>query len=348
MKMIFLFLIFSISISARTVKSYVYDIDNSPLGQVEVKNIKSGDTFLSDSMGYFTIEGDDTDTIAFMLSGFTTTEMTIINILNSNNKIYLFHQLEYILPEVVVMPANMYEIYEKSVYNLKNKMIKNKKISYNCERLEKEINFGDERTLTLLFAAKAENVNPKKSKLDYKILLSKLDVTLGTQTSKIIKDNKLYDNNFFLSNLPAKIPKCKDNSIQFLDSTIVIFSKFYLDYVVKFTINKIDTTLIKFEYKLLSNDNKKYRQLRTFKVKMMYYSTSVELKKNDDGYFMYEKVVNYDYSFLVGQPKVEERVVCLLKISAMTEPLTDATLEIKLDTRQLYNMGNYPLVPDKH
>ena len=340
MLLLLLLMLISVSIPARTVKSFVYDTDSSPLENVEVRNVKSGEIVFSDNLGSFIIEGDDADTIVFMLKDFTSTEMTIRNILNSNNKIYLFHQLEYNLPEVVVVPANMYELYKKAIFNLKSRLIKNKRISYKCERIEKEINFGDERNLALLFAAELGSNNLKKNKLNYKILLSKLDVTLGTQTSNIIKDNKFYESNLFFVIVHNKLPECKENTMQISDSTIVIYNRYFDETITKYTINKSDTTLIKFEHVLLQDDNKTYRQFRTFKAKEMHYSHSVEFKKNDDGYFLYEKVKNYDYSFLIGKPKVEERIVCLSKITAITDPLPNATMEIKLDTRKLYNMGN--------
>ena len=347
MKTLLLLLLISVSISAGAVNSFVYDKDNNPLENVEVRNIKSGEIVFSDNIGSFTIDGNDTDTIIFLLDGFITTEMTIRNILNSNNRIYLFQQLQHILPEVVVMPANMYELHEKAIFNLKDKLIKNKRISYECERIEKEINVGDERNLALLFTAELGNVNPKNTKLKYKFLLSNLNVVLGAQTSEIMKDNKLYDDNLFFERVRNKLPECKENAMQISDSIIVIYNRYYDETVIVSTINRSDTTLIKVAYELVPDVKRKYRQFRTFKVKEMSYSLSLEFKKNDDGYFLYEKVNNYDYSFLIGKPKVEERIVCLSKITAMTDSLPNATLEIKLDTRKLYNMGNYPLVPGK-
>ena len=249
-----------------------------------------------------------------------------------------------ILPEVTVSPANMYELHEKAIFNLKARHIKNERISYRCERIEKEINVGDERSLLLLFTAELGNINPKKTKLNYKFLLSDLNVVLGTQTSEIMKDNKLYDSNLFFEKVRNKLPECKESSIQISDSIIVVYNRYY-DETIVYTINRSDTTLIKIAYESVSNV-KKYRQLRTFKAKVMSYSLSMEFKKNDDGYYLYEKIANYDYSFIIGQTKGEERVVCLSKISAITDSLPNATLEIKLDTRKLYNMGNYPFMPD--
>lgn len=339
MRVLFLFLLISFSISARTVKSFVYDIDNNPLGNVEIMNVNSGKIVYSDMAGAFAIEGNNADTVSFTLSGFVTTRLTIKNILNANDEIYLFNHLQQVLPEITVTPANMYDLYEKAVFNLKNRLIRNKRISYKCTRVEKEVNHGDERTLHLLFTAGLENINPKKSRIKYNNLLSKLDIMEGSHTSVIMKDNTLYDTNLFFGGVWSKMYKCKNSSMQISDTTFVIHDKYYGDAII-YTINKSDTTLMKIEYEL--KPDKKYRHRRTFKAKLMYSSYFAEFKKEEDGYFLSGKIINHDYSFLLGKSEREERIVSLCKISAIPDPLLDATLAIKLDTRQLYTMDNYP------
>jgi len=342
MKQIFIFLMISVNALAQTVDSYVYDIYDNPLGNVEIRNKKSGKIIFSDSIGFFSIEGGDRDMIIFTHAGYVTTELTIKNIKNSNKRIYLFKELSIELAEVIVTPNNnMYELHEKAVYNLKSRLIKNRAISYECTLFEKEINFGDEKGLNMLFTALLNKINPKQRKINYEYLLSKLEVTHGT-TSVILKDNKLYHSDLFPNSIDAKMPKSPQNSMQISDSIIVIKNVFN-DRVRIYTIDKTDTTLIKIETEARSD--LKYRPYRTFKGKRVYSSYSIEFRKEAEEYYMYELVWNTDYSFLLGRPEREERIVSVHKISILPYTIHDASLKVNLDdSRKLYNMGDYPAI----
>ncbi|MDR1097929.1 MAG: hypothetical protein LBL57_07345 [Tannerella sp.] len=344
MKQLFFFLMISVGALAKAVDGYVYDMNNNPLENVEVRNVKSGKVVFSNRTGFFSVEGDDRDTILFTLAEYVTNGLTIRNIKNSNGKVFLFNELIFELPEVTVTPDhNMYKLYEKAIYNLKSRLIKNKTISYECTHFEKEINSGDERGLNILFTAMLNTVNPRQKKVNYKFFLSKLEITPATQTSEIMKDNKLYEPNLFFEYINNKMSKSKGNSIQISDSIIVIKNGDD-DNTVVYTIDKADTTLIKVEYAVKSDP--RYRQFRTFKVKQVYYSFSAEFRKEMEGYCLYELVVNEDFSFLTGKPEKEERIIGSYKISTLPYTIQDASLNIELDTRILYNMGNYPALPD--
>jgi hypothetical protein len=330
--------------SAMRIQSHVYDIDGSPLRRVEIKNLKTGEIVFSDNSGFFAVEGNDADTLLFVSDGYTATELTIRNVLNLNGKVVLFRQMRWDLPEVTITPANMYELHEKAIYNLKSRLVKHK-ISYKCEEVEKEINFGDERSLKILFTAEPGKVNPKKTRLDYDILLSGMKVVPGTKKSRVLENNMLYESNLFFNRIVNKMYKSERNSMSVLDSVIVIYNGCYEGDVIVCTINRSDTTLIRIEYESGSGMQKKYRHYITFKAKPVYYSFFAEFKKGDNGYYLYELVRNDDYSFLVGKPEREERIIHSHKISAISDPLPDANLKIKLDTRKLYRMGNYPAEP---
>jgi hypothetical protein len=117
-------------VSAKVIQGHVYNTDNTPLKNVEIVNMKSQDRAFSDNSGFFEIEGSASDTIAFSLEKYSTIELTVRNIINSNYKILLFQEMRIDLPELTVMPVDMYELYRKSVINLKNRFVTNERISY--------------------------------------------------------------------------------------------------------------------------------------------------------------------------------------------------------------------------
>ena len=343
MKQLFLFLMISVSTLAKTVDCYVFDINNNPIVNVVIRNVESGKVVFSDSKGFFKIEGNDSDLTVFSLAGYVTAELTIKNIKNSNGKIYLFNEMHIILPEVFVTPNPnlLYELHEKAVFNLKRRLINNKTISYKCTFFEKELNFGDERGLNILFTATLNNTNPKSKNINYQFLLSQLEITHGTQTSKIMKDEKLRHSSLFVSEINTKMPKSQNNSMQFFDSIIMVKNG-TKDYDIVYTIDKNDTTLIKIVFEIKSDS--KYRQFRTFKGKRIYSSFSAEFRKNAEGYYLCEIVWNSDFSFLFGKPEREERIVSSYKISVLPYTIQDASQKFDLDTRKLFKMNNYPVV----
>ncbi len=336
----FLLVFISLHVSGKEVRCYIYNVNDEALEGVEVKNRKTGQISFSDKAGFFSIEGHDMDTISLMLDNFSPTELTVRNITNSQNKLYLFPLLQVNLSEITVMPADMYSLYVKAVANLKSRLIKNKEIAYKTTGTEKEINMGSQRALDFLFTAKLKKADPRKPKVDYEFLLSNLNSTPHSQESDIMRDNKFWIH-LFSNRMRNEMRKSDHNSIHLSDSTILIYDRSDESGVYTFTINRDDTVMSKISYEM-KQKQKKYTRRRTFKAKYIHSSFSVEFADSNDGYYLSEINLNFDTSFLTGKPQREERLICIYKISATPDTILNAQLKFKPNTQTLYKMSNYP------
>ena len=339
----YLFLLCTIHLSAKTIQGHIVNTDNVPLKNVAIENIVSQMKVHSDNSGFFEIDGNDSDTIVFSLIGYSTTELTIRNILNSKNKILLFREMRLDLPEVTIMPTNMYDLYRKAVLNLTNRFVTDSPVAYKCTGVEKEINYGDERGIDLLFSAQTKKINRKKTitAFIYDIYISELNTYIGSQDSYILRENRLWTNfmDFPVSNT---LREDSTNTMQINDSTIIIQICRHQTLFATFTINKEDTTLIKVtQYESLPKGNK-YQRRRTFKCKELFYSYSTEFRETENGYIQYKNIFNYDCSMLKGNPEREERIIISYTTVNIDNPLPKSGEKFKPDTKKLYEMKHYP------
>jgi hypothetical protein len=211
-----------------------------------------------------------------------------------------------------------------------------------CTGIEKEVNYGDERGLNLLFTAQTK-VSRKKSrtKFNFDTYMSELNTHIGSQDSYILRENRLWTDiiNFALPNI---IMKDTTNTIQITDSTIVIQFCRHRTQFATYTINKEDTTLIKATvYESFPKQNK-YKHLRTFKCKELFYSFSLEFKEIDGRYIFYNTIHNFDYSMLHGNPEREERIICSYKTIVLENTNLNANQKFIPDTKYLYDLKKYP------
>lgn len=338
-KIVFLFLMISIHGSAKDIRSYIYNINNIPLENVQIKNIDSGQEVFSDSLGSFVVSGNETDTILFTLKGFLPTELTIKNIINAQYKIYLFSQLELTLPEVTVMPDNdLYSIYKIAVINLKRKLIRNQDIPYECFGEEKEVNVGDRRSISLLFTAQLQDAKPRKSKIDYQFLLSKLEINSDNKKSDMMKGNNFIIG-LFSRNIDKKIAVSDKNQLFVSDSEVIIYDRSDPYETCIYTINKKDTTITKIVYEI-AQVKKNYIRRRTFRAKHNFFSISIEYANKGDQYYLSSQTLNFDTSFFTGKPEREERLICTYKTSAIPDTTLNGKVKFKPNTRSLYTMSN--------
>ncbi|NDV67315.1 hypothetical protein [Dysgonomonas sp. 25] len=338
LSLLFLFLLMNISVLAQDIVCTVYNIDDTPLSKVQAKNLKTGRICYSDKDGVVKIEGNRTDTISFMLNGYSPTELTITNILHSQNKIYLFPQMQLMLSEVTVTPIDIYAIYETAAANLKRRLIKNKEQAYKCVGIEKEVNLGSMRSTEFLFTANLKKANPKRATLNYTYLLAQLKNFSDAENSNIMQGNNLWIS-LFLEYIPKNFTKSEKNSFHISDSTIVIYNKSHDSGIVSYTINREDTTLVGMSHELIT-PKEKYTRRRTFKAKNLYRLITIQYAKNNDGYYLNSLNEIHDISFLLGKPQREERLRCTYKIEAI-DTVINADLKFKPDTKKLYKMADY-------
>lgn len=341
MKKISLFLVlmgFCFNLFAQEIACMVSNREGIPLALVEAINIKTNRIFYTDNNGVVKIEGSKTDTIRFSRNGYSQTEFTISNIISSRNRINLFPQMTKELSELIVMPIDMYAIYEKAVSNLKANLIINSNQQYKCVGTEKEVNKGSERGLNCLFTATLKKTNPKKKDLDYSFLLAELNSYSDIDNSEIMQDNK-YRIKLFRNYINNSLDKSNANSVYITDSTIIIYSKDTNSIINTFTINRKDTTLIALNYERL-NPEKKFTQRRTFKGKNLHASGETIFSKKEGVYYLSSMSLFFDSSFLLGKPQKEERLVCMYKITAINETIR-SDLKFTPRNKQLFEMGSY-------
>ncbi|NDV68608.1 hypothetical protein [Dysgonomonas sp. 25] len=333
----------AISISAQGIDCVVCDINDKPLEMVEAKNIRSNKICFSDKNGTIKLDGNNSDTIIFILNGYSPTELTINNILHSQNTVYLFPQMQLTLSEVTITPIDIYAIYEKAVINLKDKLIKNKEYTYKCIGTEKEVNKGSNRNIEFLYTAKLKKANIKKSELDYIYMLSQLKSSVDSANSAIMQNNN-HHISLSADFIRKDITRSEKNSFHISDSSIIIYNKSHDSGIIAYTINKEDTTLVGIDYELI-NSQKKYMQRRTFDAKKMYSSISIRYNKNDEGYYLHGFTQIYDTSFLLGKPQREERIICTYKTVSIDDDIK-ADLKFIPNTKNLYKMQNYGISDD--
>ena len=338
-KNILIFFLFTfLGIKGQEVTFSIYNINEEPLVDVLIKNLKTNKTYTIDN-GIVTIKGNASDTILFIKDGFSDTELTINNIRNSNNKVYLFSQLKISLSEVVIMPTDMYALYEQAVQNLSKKLVKNKHFGYKCVGVEKEINLGSERGMEFVFTAILKNSNLSKQKLNYDYHLCELNTSSNSgNNSQIMLDNK-YRIFLFREFLKKEIIKSKNNTISESDSTIVIYDNSNDNSNISYTINKSDTTLIGINYELVKSQ-KQYTNRRTFKAKNIHESVQIKYSCNEEGYYLDNINLVYDTSFLLDNSKREERLTCIYKVIFLNSP-PKAYLKFTPRNKDLYKIGIY-------
>lgn len=344
MRTLLIFLLICINASAKTVRGHIYNItDNAPIANVTIRNTKTSQQTISDNSGAFSIEGSPSDTIVCIHNDYSVSELTIANIENSRNNIYLFPQPHQTLPEVTVTAIDMYSIYKKAIANLKNRLITNQPVAYRCIGTEKEINIGDERRLAMEFTASLENANPKRKKLNYSFLLADLQVDWDLPKSDIMKDDKLRNFLFYVA-IPNTLKTTVTNTLTTTDSTFIIYHRLPTRAYI-YTINKSDTTLTQIIAEAISINNK-YTHLRTFKGKEIEATKTIVFKKSAKGYYLDHHIINNEYSFLLGKPQKEERIIISYKTYAIPGLQLNAAQKFNPTTRDLYRMNNKTTAED--
>lgn len=334
--LIFFLLLISTSISSQTIQGYIYHIaDNVPVANVTIKNMKNKKSTLSNDTGSFNIEGNDTDTILFTHNNFSTTKLTIRNISNAKNSVYLFPQSHIELPEVTIMPFDVYNaLYKTATTNLKKRLTTDEPIAYRCTGMEKELNIGDERSIIFNFTAKQrKKTSPRKEQFDYDFALANLQVFWDSPKSKMMREERLRTHLFYVS-IKNSLQASDTNLMWTTDSTIIIQSKCPAR-TYTYTINKCDTTLAKVLIEA-KPEKEKYIWYITFKLKEMYRTKTCIFEKKPEGYYLSELILNDEFSFLIG--KQEERIILSYKTQRVPKLQTNTTQEFKPITHHLFRM----------
>lgn len=334
MKILIFLLFISISISSQTIQGYIHHIaDTVPVANAMIKNIKNNQSTFSDDTGSFCIEGNDTDTIVFTHNYFSTTQLTIRNISNAKNKVYLFPQSHIELPEVTIMPFDVYNaLYKTAATNLKKKLITDEPIAYRCTGMEKELNIGDERSIIFNFTAKQrKKLISRKEQFNYDFALADLQAFWDSPKSKMMKEERLRTHLFYVS-IKNSLQASDTNLMWATDSTIIIQSKSPTR-TYTYTINKCDTTLAKVIIEAKPK-KEKYIWYITFKLKEMYRTKTCTFEKERGGYYLSQLILNDEFSFLVG--KQEERIILSYKTQRVSEFQTNTTQEFEPITHYLF------------
>jgi len=245
------------------------------------------------------------------------------------------------LSEVIVRNENMYDIYKKAVYNLKKQMIYDEEITYKSEGMEYDEISGEERFLDVLFSAKLEKVNPKKSKLNYKFNLANLKHSTDILKSDIMRRNN-YTSPLFRDEIKNELKRNNLNTIEFDDSLIHIRDTNKYPRITEYLICKEDTTLIAINIKIMPDKNEnKYKHRWKDKSRRLSVSFFTKYAKNSDGYYLDYIKMEASRLFIIKRKNNKEELITNSYITkALPDKEVNTYTEFKPFTHRAYKMPN--------